>query len=186
MTLEDKSLSRRTDQQRVTGIPQKCEQSLQDARCFMVHCNPGMISAHRHQRREKTSMYRIITALFALVASAATASAQGLSPSVWKGDGGAILKVLRADSATGNFSGVFLSNPSAPCPVVPYDLAGRTRGPRVAFQTSRTWTSDCRATAVWSGRFVNPTTVATRWTATSVGPDGRPVTKRGTEVFRRI
>ena len=131
-------------------------------------------------------MYRIIAALFALVASAAVASAQGLSPSVWKSDGGAILKVLRADSATGTFGGVFLSNPSLPCPVVPYDLTGRTRGLRVAFQTSRTWTTDCRVTAVWSGRFVNPTTVATRWTATSVGPNGRPVTKRGTEIFRRI
>jgi hypothetical protein len=137
------------------------------------------------------NMYRIITALFVLVASAAAASAQslsaqGLSPSVWKSDGGALLKVLRADPATGNFGGVFLSNPSGPCPAVPYDLTGRMRGPRVAFQTSRTWTTDCRVTAVWSGRFVNPTTVATRWTATSVGPDGRPVTKKGTEIFRRI
>ena len=136
-------------------------------------------------------MYRIIAALFVLVASAAAASAQGLSPqglspSVWKSEGGALLTVLRVDSATGNFSGVFLSNPSGPCPAVPYDLAGRTRGARVAFQTSRTWTTDCRVTAVWSGRLVNPTTVATRWTATSVGPDGRPVTKRGTEIFRRI
>ena len=136
-------------------------------------------------------MYRIIAALFVLVGSAAAASAQGLSsqalsPSVWKSEGGALLKVLRVDSATGNFSGVFLSNPSGPCPAVPYDLAGRTRGVRVAFQTSRTWTTDCRVTAVWSGRLVDPTTVVTRWTATSVGPDGRPVTKRGTEVFRRI
>jgi hypothetical protein len=131
-------------------------------------------------------MHRIVVALFALVASVATASAQGLSPSVWKGEAGTILKVLRADAATGNFNGVFLSNPSLPCPVVPYDLAGRTRGPRVAFQTSRNWTADCRVTARWSGRFVNPTTVATRWVATSVGPNGRPVTKRGTEVFRRV
>jgi hypothetical protein len=131
-------------------------------------------------------MHRIIVALFALVASVAAASAQGLSPSVWKSEGGAILKVLRADAASGNFSGVFLSNPSLPCPVVPYDLAGRMRGPRVAFQTSRTWTADCRVTARWFGRFVDPTTVATRWVATSVGPNGRPVTKRGTEVFRRV
>jgi len=131
-------------------------------------------------------MYRIIAALFVLVASAAAASAQALSPSVWKSDGGAIAKVLRADPATGAFSGVFLSNPSGPCPAVPYDLTGRARGVRVAFQTSRTWTSDCRVTAVWSGRFVNPTTVVARWVATSVGPDGRRVTKRGKEVFRRI
>ena len=96
-------------------------------------------------------MYRMLAASLFLVASTAASCAQGLAPSVWKGQQGAILKVLNADSATGNFSGVFISGPSGPCPGVPYDLAGRIRGPRAVFQTSRTWTSDCSVTAVWSG-----------------------------------
>ena len=131
-------------------------------------------------------MYRIIAALILLIASAAAASAQGLLPSVWQSQRGAILKVLSGDPATGNFSGIFLSNPAAPCPAVPYNAAGRIRAPWVHFQTSRTWTPDCGATAIWSGRLVNPTTLATRWTATSVGPNGRMVRTRGTEVFQRL
>jgi hypothetical protein len=129
-------------------------------------------------------MFRLIVALFVLVASAATSSAQGLLPAVWKGDQGAILKVLSRDS--GNFSGVFLSRPAGPCPVVPYDVAGRVGGHRVVFQTTRKWTTDCRVTAVWHGRMVNPTTLATTFVATFVEPNGRVRKVRGTEVFRRI
>jgi hypothetical protein len=131
-------------------------------------------------------MYRIFTALFVLIASAATASAQVPSPSVWQGPAGAILKILSADTATGNFSGVLISNPSGPCPAVPYDVRGRARGSRVAFQASRPWTLDCRVNAVWSGRFVNPTTLMTRWVVTSDGPDGSLYRDIGTEVFQRI
>jgi hypothetical protein len=140
---------------------------------------------HTTTNSEKNSMYRVIAALLFLAASAAAASAQGLSPSVWQSQRGTLLKVLSVDAA-GNFSGVFVSSPGGPCPAVPYDLAGRVRGPRVAFQTSRTWTSDCRVNAVWSGRFVSPTTVATRFTATIVGPNGRVTRTRGSEVFQRI
>jgi hypothetical protein len=128
-------------------------------------------------------MCRVIAALFFLVASVSASSAQ-LLPSVWQGQRGSILKALWGD--TGNFSGVFINSPAGPCPGVPYDLAGRVRGPRVLFQTSRTWTPDCRVTTVWSGRFVSPTTVATRWVATYVAPNGRVVRVRGTEVFQRI
>jgi hypothetical protein len=131
-------------------------------------------------------MYRIIAALFLLLASAAAASAQGLFPSVWQGQRGALLKVLAVDPATGNFSGVFVSGPAGTCPGVPYDLVGRIRGPRVVFQTSRNWTPDCRATTVWSGRFVSPTTVAARGITTYVDPNGRVTRVRGTEVFQRI
>ena len=131
------------------------------------------------------NMHRLVVALFVLVASAVTASAQGLFPSVWIGQGGSILKVLAVDPA-GNFSGVFISNPTLPCPAVPYNLAGSMRGPFVAFQTSRTWTLDCRATTVWRGRLVNPGTVAVTFVATTFGPNGRPIRIRGTEVFRRI
>jgi hypothetical protein len=130
-------------------------------------------------------MYRIIAALFILIASAAAASAQGLLPSTWQSQPGALLKVLRVD-ASGQFSGVFISNPSGPCPAVPYDMAGRVRGPWVSFQTSRPWTPDCRVTAVWSGRLLNPTTLAVRWVATTVAPNGRVVRTRGSEVFRRL
>jgi hypothetical protein len=131
-------------------------------------------------------MYRIIAALFLLVASAAASSAQGLLPSVWQSQRGALLKVLRVDPATGNFTGVFISSPAGSCPGVPYDLAGRVRGPRVVFQTSRNWTPDCRVTTVWSGRFVSPTTVVTRGIATYVAPNGRVTRAQGTEVFQRI
>jgi len=117
-------------------------------------------------------MCRTIAALFLLLASVAASSAQGLFPSVWQSQRGAMLKVMTVDSATGNFTGVFISGPAGTCPGVPYDLAGRIRGPRVVFQTSRNWTSDCRVTTVGSGRFVSPTTVVTRWIATYVGPDG--------------
>lgn len=129
-------------------------------------------------------MYRVITALFLVAASAAVASAQAVLPSVWRSDRGALLKVLYGD--LGNFSGVFLSNPSAPCPVVPYNLAGRIRGPWIGFQTSRTWTPDCSVTAVWRGRFVTPTTIVAHWTATSVAPNGRVIRTHGREVFNRI
>jgi len=131
-------------------------------------------------------MFRIITALFLLLASAAAASAQGLFPSLWQSQRGALLKILAVDPATGNFTGVFVSGPAGTCQGVPYDLVGRVRGPRVVFQTSRNWTTDCRATTVWSGRFVGPTTVATRGIATYLAPNGRVARVRGTEVFQRI
>jgi hypothetical protein len=131
-------------------------------------------------------MNRVIAALFLIVASGAVASAQAVLPSVWRSDRGALLKVLYGDPGFGNFSGVFLSTPSAPCPVVPYNVAGRIRGPWVDFETSRTWTPDCSVTAVWRGRFVTPTTIIARWTATSVGPDGRVIRTHGREVFNRI
>ena len=159
------------------------------AKVIVNSCGFRMIRmpfAHHHQRRRKRAMYRIIAALFLLVASAAASSAQGLFPSVWQSQQGALLKVLWVDPATGNFGGVFITRPAGPCPAVPADLAGRVRGPRVAFQTSRTWTLDCRVTAVWFGRFISPTTIATRWIATSVAPNGRVVRTRGTEVFQRI
>jgi hypothetical protein len=130
-------------------------------------------------------MFHIIAGAFLLLASTAASSAQGLSPSVWQSQRGALLKVLSVDSATGNFTGVFVSGPAGTCPGVPYDLAGRVRAPRVAFQTSRNWTTDCRATTVWSGRFVSPTTVVTRGITTYVAPNGRLTRVRGTETFQR-
>jgi hypothetical protein len=130
-------------------------------------------------------MYRVIVALFFLVASVAASSAQGLIPAVWQGEHGSLMKVVRADSGTGTFDGVFISNPTGPCPAVPFDLAGRTRGQRVAFRTSRTWTFDCRMTVIWSGRLIGQTTLAARWRATRV-VDGRVVRARGTEIFRRV
>jgi hypothetical protein len=132
------------------------------------------------------NMYRIIAALLLLVASATASSAQGLFPSVWQSQRGALLKVLAVDAATGNFTGVFISGPAGTCQGVPYDLAGRVRGPRVLFQTSRNWTTDCRATTMWSGRFVSPTTVVATGIATYVAPNGRVARVRGTEVFQRI
>ena len=85
-------------------------------------------------------MYRIIAALFLLLASVASSSAQDLSPSVWQGQRGSLLKVLGADPASGNFTGVFIGSPGGPCPGdVPYELAGQIRGPRVVFQTSRSF-----------------------------------------------
>jgi hypothetical protein len=130
-------------------------------------------------------MTRIMATLFLLLASVTASSAQGLFPSVWQSQRGALLKVLAVDPA-GNFTGVFVSGPAGTCPGVPYDLVGRVRGPRVAFQTSRNWTPDCRATTVWSGRFVSPTTVAATGIVTYVAPNGRLTRVRGTEIFQRI
>ena len=140
-----------------------------------------------YQRQSgEANMYRIIAALFLLLASTAASSAQGLDPSVWQSQRGGLLKVLGVDPATGNFTGVFITSPGATCPRVPYSLAGRVRGPRIAFQTSRDWTSDCRVTTVWSGRFVSPTTITARGTATYPARNGRVVRVRGTEIFQRI
>ena len=125
-------------------------------------------------------MYRSIVSSLLLLASVATASAQDLFPSVWQTQKGAVLKVLWVDAA-GNFAGVFISSPASQCPGVPYNLVGRVRGPRVVFQTSRNWTSDCNVTTNWSGRFVSSTTVVARGSA-SFG--GRRV--RGIEVFQRF
>jgi hypothetical protein len=131
-------------------------------------------------------MFHIIAALFFLLTSIATSSAQGLFPSVWQSQRGALLKVLAVGPTTGNFTGVFVSGPAGTCPGVPYDLTGRVRGPRLAFQTSRNWTTDCRATTVWYGRFVSPTSIVTSGITTYVAPDGRTARVRGTEVFQRI
>lgn len=60
-------------------------------------------------------MRRIIIASLLILASAATASAQGLTPSVWQSQRGGLLKVLSVDAA-GNFTGVFISSPTGPCP----------------------------------------------------------------------
>ena len=106
-------------------------------------------------------MYRVIAALLFLVASAAAASAQGLSPSVWQSRAGDAAESPERRRCR-EFQRRLRQQPGWPVSGSPYDLAGRVRGPRVAFQTSRTWTSDCRVNAVWSGRFVNPTTVATQ------------------------
>jgi hypothetical protein len=125
-------------------------------------------------------MHRIISASLLILASAATASAQGLSPSVWQSQRGGVLKMLSVDPA-GNFTGVFISSPTGPCPGVPYNVVGSVRGPRVVFQTSRNWTSDCNVTTNWSGRFVSPTTIVARGSALVAG---RRV--RGEEVFQRI
>ena len=124
-------------------------------------------------------MYRVVAAIFLLLASAAIASAQGLFPSVWQTQRGALLKVLWVDGA-GNFSGVFITSPTAPCPAVPYNVVGSMRGPRVVFQTYRNWTPDCNVTTNWSGHFVGPATIAATGTAVFAG---RRV--RGTEVFQR-
>ncbi len=133
-------------------------------------------------------MYRFTVALVLVIASATAASAQLARPSLWQSERGAILKVLNIDPATGSFSGVFISSPTGPCPAVPYDLAGRIRIPErhVVFTTSRTWTSDCGGTVVWSGRAIGQGAAAVTWTARTVGPNGRVVLTRGTEIFRRI
>jgi hypothetical protein len=57
-------------------------------------------------------MYRVLAASLLLAASTAASWAQGLSPSVWQSQQGAILKVLTADSASGNFGGIFISSPT--------------------------------------------------------------------------
>ena len=138
------------------------------------------------KRRLEKNVYRLLAALLFLVAFTAASLAQDLSPSVWQNERGAILKVLNVDSATGNFSGIFISSPTGQCPAVPYDLAGHVQGPRILFETSRTWTADCSVTTIWSGRFISPTTVEARWVARSVAPDGHVTRIRGTEVFQRI
>ena len=133
-------------------------------------------------------MYRFTAALILVIASATASSAQNWRPTIWQSERGAILKVLSVDSATGNFSGVFISNPTGPCPAVLYDVAGRVRLPQrhVVFTTSRTWTSDCAATAVWSGRATGSGTAAVTWTSRSVGPNGQVIRRRGAEIFKRI
>ena len=129
-------------------------------------------------------MYRMVTASLILVASTAFCSAQELIPSEWKSQHGAFLKALYGSPAS--FTGTFITGPGGPCPEVSMDLAGQARGLRVAFETTRTWTPDCRLTAHWSGRLVGPTTLAARWTARYVAPDGHVARMHGTEVFQRL
>jgi len=139
-------------------------------------------------------MYRFTVALVLLISSTAASWAQSpspfdvswLRPSIWKTQQGAVLKILSINSATGDFSGVFISSPSGPCPTVNYDVAGRIRGDRVVFQTTRGGPSDCALTVLWSGRAVSPGTVATRWTIKFTAPNGPAVAKRGREIFQRV
>src|SRR5262245_24525644 len=135
-------------------------------------------------------MYRFTVALALVVASATASSAQSLNwrPTLWQSERGAIVKVLNIDPATGNFSGVLISSPTGPCPSVRYDVTGRVRPAlrRVVFVSSNTWSSDCKASVLWSGRSIGPGTAAVRWIAKSTGPDGQVVTRRGTELFKRM
>ena len=139
---------------------------------------------HNTTSLETTNMYRVTVAFVLLIASTAASWAQ--SPSIWKSEQGAILKVLSIDTATGNFSGIFISSPTGPCAGVVYDLIGHQRGARMEFQTSKTWPSDCSLTVVWSGRTDSQGTLATRWFVKYAAPNGPPVQKRGTEVFQRL
>ena len=125
-------------------------------------------------------MYRIIAALFLLVASVATSSAQpALFPSVWQNQQGSLLKVLATDPA-GNFRGVFI-NYGPPCPGAVYDVAGGVRGPLIQFQAWKAWSLDCKSVTLWRGRMINPTTVVVKWIMTFGGR-----TVRGVDTFRRI
>jgi hypothetical protein len=124
-------------------------------------------------------MYRIIAALFLLVASVATSSAQTLFPSVWQNQQGSLLKVLATDPS-GSFRGVFI-NYGPPCPGAVYDVAGGIRGPLIGFQAWKSWSFDCKSVTVWRGRMVDATTFVATWTMTY---GGRRV--RGTDTFRRI
>jgi hypothetical protein len=132
-------------------------------------------------------MYRFIAALALPIASVTVASAQ-MRVSVWQNQRGAVLKVLSTDRATGTFSGVFINGPGGACPGVNYDLTGRVQLPQryVVFGTSRTWTSDCAVTTVWSGRPIGAGRAVVRWTATWRAPNGRLVRTYGTDVFSRI
>src|SRR5262245_7760221 len=116
-------------------------------------------------------MYRMIGVLVVLIVSTVASSAQGLFPAIWRDDQGAIATVLRTDPATGNFTGIYINGTAGQCPGVRYDVAGQIRGQRIAFRTSRDWTENCRATVVWAGRILSPTTIATR--RALVAPNGR-------------
>jgi hypothetical protein len=129
-------------------------------------------------------MSRVISAIVILIASTVASSAQGFFPAIWRGDQGSIVKVLRTDAATGNFTGIYINGTTGPCPGVRYDVAGQIRGQRIVFRTSRDWTENCRATVVWAGRILGPTTIATR--RALVTPNGRLVRERRTITFQRI
>jgi hypothetical protein len=129
-------------------------------------------------------MYRVIGVFAVLIASTVASSAQGFFPTIWRGDQGSIVKVLRTDAATGNFTGIYINGMTGQCPGVRYDVAGQIRGRRIAFRTSRDWTEHCRATVVWAGRIVGPTTIATR--RAIVTPNGRLIRERRTITFQRI
>jgi len=129
-------------------------------------------------------MSRVISAIVILIASTVASSAQGFFPAIWRGDQGSIVKVLRTDAATGNFTGIYINGTTGPCPGVRYDVAGQIRGQRIVFRTSRDWTENCRATVVWAGRILGPTTIATR--RALVTPNGRLVRERRTITFQRV
>jgi len=131
-------------------------------------------------------MYRLIGAFLALAVSTAVSAAQGLLPAVWQSNQGAVMKILQADPVTGNFTGIFISGPAGPCPGVPYALTGRMIGNRMVFRTTRNWTSDCRATTVWSARLIGPATASAFGVTTYFSPDGRVLKSSGTSVFQRI
>ena len=57
-----------------------------------------------------------------------------------------------------------------------FDAAGAIRGPLIGFQTWKAWSPDCRATTVWRGRMINPTTVVVKWVMTY---GGRQRARRG-------
>jgi hypothetical protein len=109
-------------------------------------------------------MYRLITALFVLVAITVSASAQSLPvPSYWLNQRSSEMKLYNID-AQGRFLGVFINHAAGfSCQNTPYDLEGRVWRDHVGFAVVwKNWVTDCKSMTVWHGR-VSGHTIWTRW-----------------------
>jgi len=127
-------------------------------------------------------MYRLMAALFLLLAATLAASAQNLViPSYWLNQRGSEMK-LYSWGADGTFKGVYINHAAGfACQNTPYDLWGRAIGSHIKFMVIWTnWAADCKSKTVWQGR-VRGGTIATRWILT--GHDFPPL--RGTDIFQQ-
>src|SRR5262249_13983912 len=133
----------------------------------------------------RPEMLRIGAFAFAMLCLTQQGFAQDrIVPSVWEDQRGSIMKVLRVDRATGNFSGVYISNAQGfECAGTSYPLEGRAIGPEVFFRVVwRSYAADCHAATTWHGR-VSDWNLPAVWVMQIEGR-ARPVFN-GEDEFRR-
>jgi len=130
-------------------------------------------------------MYRLITALFVLVAVTVSASAQSLPvPSYWLNQRGSEVKLYNID-AQGHFLGVFINHAAGfACQNTPYELRGHTWGDHVKFAVLwKNWAQDCKSMSVWHGRLIGHT-IWTRWVLYTKNINGTISILRGKDNFQ--
>jgi hypothetical protein len=125
---------------------------------------------------------RVLTTVFLLLATMATAFAQNLPPlSTWKNEGGSILTIwwVSGDSFHGSFTNFA---PGFQCQGIPYPAVGSVK-PNGAVLLTVTFTN-CNTVTNWHGRLLG-NQIPTRWKLVYSDSNGHFRTLYGKNVFVR-